>query len=30
MSNMLYGLSIMYKSKLPLIITFNKTDIKNH
>mmetsp|Transcript_15425 Transcript_15425/g.19743 ORF Transcript_15425/g.19743 Transcript_15425/m.19743 type:complete len:379 (+) Transcript_15425:173-1309(+) len=27
MSNMLYACSIYYKSKLPLLVTFNKTDI---
>lgn len=26
-SNMMYGLSIMYKIKLPLIIIFNKKDV---
>lgn len=30
MSNMLYALSIMYKTKLPLIVTFNKTDVLSH
>eukprot|EP01132_Coremiostelium_polycephalum_P005687 gene5687-7077_t len=30
MSNMLYACSIMYKSKLPMIVAFNKTDIQNH
>lgn len=30
MSNMLYALSIMYKTKLPLIVAFNKTDIVSH
>ncbi|KAE8215999.1 hypothetical protein CF327_g781 [Tilletia walkeri] len=28
MSNMLYACSIMYKSKLPFIIVFNKTDLQ--
>lgn len=30
MSNMLYACSIMYKTKLPFIIAFNKTDIVSH
>lgn len=30
MSNMLYALSIMYKSKLPLLIAFNKIDVTPH
>lgn len=30
MSNMLYACSILYKTKLPLIIVFNKTDLQNH
>ena len=30
MSNMLYSLSILYKSKLPLIIVFNKIDTLDH
>jgi len=30
MSNMLYACSILYKSKLPLVVAFNKTDIANH
>ena len=30
MSNMLYACSIMYKTKLPLLLVFNKTDIKSH
>eukprot|EP00455_Lapot_gusevi_P001352 TRINITY_DN10554_c0_g1_i1.p1 TRINITY_DN10554_c0_g1~~TRINITY_DN10554_c0_g1_i1.p1 ORF type:complete len:379 (+),score=71.43 TRINITY_DN10554_c0_g1_i1:60-1139(+) len=30
MSNMMYACSIMYKTKLPLIIAFNKTDIMSH
>jgi hypothetical protein len=29
MSNMLYACSIMYKSKLPMILAFNKTDVKD-
>lgn len=29
MSNMLYACSILYKTKLPMIIVFNKTDVKN-
>jgi GTPase SAR1 family protein len=27
MSNMLYACSVLYKSKLPLVIVFNKTDV---
>jgi len=30
MSNMLYACSILYKTRLPLIIAFNKTDIAKH
>ena len=30
MSNMLYSLSILYKSKLPLMIIFNKIDVLDH
>ncbi|KAK0528992.1 hypothetical protein OC834_003852 [Tilletia horrida] len=30
MSNMLYACSIMYKSKLPFIVVFNKTDMQPH
>ncbi|CAI2374862.1 unnamed protein product [Moneuplotes crassus] len=30
LSNMLYALSIMYKTKLPLVCAFNKTDILSH
>ncbi|KAK9450853.1 uncharacterized protein V1518DRAFT_425616 [Limtongia smithiae] len=29
MSNMLYACSILYKTKLPLIIVFNKTDVRD-
>jgi GTPase SAR1 family protein len=29
MSNMLYACSILYKTKLPMIIVFNKTDVKD-
>lgn len=29
MSNMLYACSILYKTKLPMILVFNKTDIKD-
>ncbi|KAF2154728.1 XPA-binding protein [Myriangium duriaei CBS 260.36] len=29
MSNMLYAISIMYKTKLPMILVFNKTDVKD-
>lgn len=28
-SNMLYACSILYKTKLPMIIVFNKTDVRN-
>jgi GTPase SAR1 family protein len=30
MSNMLYACSILYKTKLPFILVFNKTDAQNH
>ncbi|XP_010267923.1 PREDICTED: GPN-loop GTPase 1-like isoform X1 [Nelumbo nucifera] len=30
MSNMLYACSILYKTRLPLILAFNKTDIAKH
>jgi GTPase SAR1 family protein len=30
MSNMLYACSILYKSKLPFVIVFNKTDVVDH
>jgi GTPase SAR1 family protein len=30
MSNILYALSIMYKTRLPMLLTFNKTDITPH
>lgn len=30
MSNMLYALSILYKSKIPLLVVFNKTDVIDH
>ena len=30
MSNMFYALSILYKSKIPLLICFNKIDILDH
>ena len=30
MSNMLYSLSIMYKSRIPLLLAFNKTDLMDH
>lgn len=30
MSNMLYACSIMYKTKLPIVIVFNKTDVVSH
>lgn len=29
MSNMLYACSILYKTKLPMILTFNKTDVQD-
>ena len=29
MSNMLYACSILYKAKLPMILVFNKTDVKD-
>ena len=28
MSNMLYAISILYKTKLPMVLVFNKTDVK--
>lgn len=30
MSNMLYACGILYKTRLPLLLAFNKTDIANH
>ncbi|KAG0224167.1 hypothetical protein B0O80DRAFT_402882 [Mortierella sp. GBAus27b] len=30
MSNMLYACSILYKTKVPFILVFNKTDVKSH
>lgn len=30
MSNMLYACSILYKTRLPFILVFNKTDVKPH
>ncbi|KAK9110101.1 hypothetical protein Sjap_018161 [Stephania japonica] len=30
MSNMLYACSILYKTRLPLVLTFNKTDVTDH
>ncbi|KAH8926926.1 hypothetical protein BT69DRAFT_1258813 [Atractiella rhizophila] len=30
MSNMLYACSILYKTKLPFLLVFNKTDVKSH
>ena len=30
MSNMLYACSILYKTKLPFILVFNKTDVVKH
>lgn len=30
MSNMLYACSILYKTKLPLVVVLNKTDLQNH
>ncbi|AGO11055.1 AaceriAFR428Cp [[Ashbya] aceris (nom. inval.)] len=29
MSNMLYACSILYKTKLPMVVVFNKTDVKD-
>lgn len=30
MSNMLYACSILYKTRLPLVLVFNKTDVAQH
>ena len=30
MSNMLYACSILYKTRLPVVLSFNKTDIVSH
>jgi GTPase SAR1 family protein len=30
MSNMLYACSILYKTRLPIVLTFNKVDILSH
>ncbi|RLN16418.1 GPN-loop GTPase 1 [Panicum miliaceum] len=30
MSNMLYACSILYKTRLPLVVTFNKVDVAKH
>lgn len=30
MSNMLYACSILYKTRLPLVLAFNKTDVAKH
>lgn len=30
MSNMLYACSILYKTKLPFLLVFNKTDVQDH
>ena len=30
MSNMLYACSILYKTKLPFVVVFNKTDVKSN
>jgi GTPase SAR1 family protein len=30
MSNMLYACSILYKTKLPIVVVFNKVDIVSH
>lgn len=30
MSNMLYACSILYKTRLPFILVFNKTDVQPH
>ena len=29
-SNMMYALSILYKTKVPLLVVFNKTDVLDH
>lgn len=30
MSNMLYACSILYKTRLPMVLVFNKTDVAKH
>merc|ERR1711881_272008 len=30
MSNMLYACSILYKTRLPFLVVFNKTDVQDH
>lgn len=30
MSNMLYACSILYKTRLPIVLTFNKVDVAPH
>lgn len=30
MSNMLYACSILYKTRLPFVLVFNKTDVQDH
>jgi GTPase SAR1 family protein len=30
MSNMMYACSILYKTRLPLVLTFNKVDVAKH
>lgn len=30
MSNMLYACSILYKTRLPVVLVFNKTDVAKH
>jgi GTPase SAR1 family protein len=30
MSNMLYAVSILYKTRLPFVLVFNKTDVVSH
>lgn len=30
MSNMLYACSILYKTRLPMVLTFNKVDVAKH
>eukprot|EP01069_Polyplicarium_translucidae_P009745 Polyplicarium_translucidae@DN3339_c1_g1_i2.p1 len=30
MSNMLYACSVLYKTKLPFVVCFNKTDVRDH
>ena len=30
MSNMLYACSVLYKTRLPMVLVFNKNDVCNH